>query len=58
MKRTLTLKSEALTELTTDELGSLVGAAQELSGASCPGVGCKLSVLHAWCPSALTCPTE
>lgn len=53
MKRTLTLKSETLTELTATELGGLVGAAGQ-SGA----LGCKISLLHAWCPSELTCPTE
>ena len=57
MKRTLTLKSETLSELTFDELSMLAGAGG-VSGASCPGVACKLSLLHAYCPSELTCPTE
>ena len=57
MKRTLTLKRESLTPLTADELHGLAGAA-ELSGASCPALQCKLSLLHPYCPSAFTCPTE
>lgn len=58
MKRTLTLKREALAELTADELGALAGAAGQATGATCPGLGCKLSLLHMHCPSAFTCPTE
>ena len=58
MKRTLMLKSETLAALTADELEGVVGAAEQLSGATCPALGCKLSLLHAWCPSAFTCPTE
>ncbi|HEX8002431.1 MAG TPA: hypothetical protein VF519_07020 [Mycobacteriales bacterium] len=58
MKRTLVLKSEVLTALTDDELGGLVGAADAITGASCPAAVCKLSVLHPQCPSAFTCPTE
>ena len=56
MKRTLTLKSEALAPLTADELGELAGAAA-LSGTSCPAVLCKIT-LHPHCPSGFTCPTE
>ena len=58
MKRTLKLKRETLTALTEDELGSLAGAADQVTGASCPALVCKLSVLHPQCPSAFTCPTE
>lgn len=58
MKRTLMLKRETLAALTEDELGGLAGAADALSGTSCPALLCKLSVLHPHCPSAFTCPTE
>ena len=57
MKRTLSLRSEALAPLTADELGGLAGAAGQLSGASCPVVLCKASI-HPHCPSGFTCPTE
>ena len=40
MKRTLTLHSEALTELTIDELGGVAAAAQADSGLSCPVTDC------------------
>lgn len=53
MKPTLTLKREALAALTDDELGLLAGGA--LTRQTCP---VNLSLLHAYCPSALTCPTE
>lgn len=57
MKRTLSLKREALAELTNDELGGLAAGAAT-TGASCPALVCKLSFLHPQCPSAFTCPTE
>lgn len=57
MKRTLKLKSEALAPLTADELDGLVGAGV-ITGATCPGLMCKLSLVHPQCPSAFTCPTE
>lgn len=57
MKRTLTLKREALAELTAGELGALAGAAAQASGTSCPVLLCKIS-LHPHCPSGMTCPTE
>lgn len=57
MKRTLMLKREALAALTEDELGGMAGG-YEPTGASCPLLVCKLSVLHPQCPSAFTCPTE
>ena len=44
MKRTLRLRSESLTELTTDELGGVAGA-QELSLLSCPALRCLLDTL-------------
>ncbi len=40
MKRTLTLKREALTELSRGDLQAVVAAQQELSGASCPKLLC------------------
>lgn len=59
MKRTLNLKREALSELTDDQLVEVAGAAEAVTGGrTCPALGCKLSLLHAWCPSAFTCPTE
>lgn len=39
MKRTLSLKSEALADLTVDELTSVAGGAP-LSGPTCPAVSC------------------
>lgn len=39
MKRTLTLKREALTELTTADLTAVAGAAP-LSGPTCPVMSC------------------
>lgn len=56
MKRTLTLRSEALSPLTDDELDGLAGAAAA-SGATCAALLCKTSV-HPHCPSGFTCPTE
>ncbi len=56
MKRTLSLRSETLAQLTADELGELAGGA-EASGTSCPVLLCKIS-LHPHCPSGMTCPTE
>lgn len=58
MKRTLTLRREALTPLTADELGDLAGGAEVTTGATCPAALCKASLLHPHCPSAFTCPTE
>jgi hypothetical protein len=40
MKRTLTLRSETLAELTADELAGVAGAVQQLSGITCPAVDC------------------
>jgi hypothetical protein len=39
MKRTLSLKREALTELTTSDLAAVAGGALA-SGATCPAVSC------------------
>lgn len=39
MKRTLTLRREALAEIATDDLASVVGG-QELSGLTCPLTDC------------------
>ena len=39
MKRTLRLRGEALTELTTSELGAVAGAAEQIS-LSCPVLRC------------------
>lgn len=62
MKRTLTLKREALTELTATDLGAVVGAA---SGGSCPikycvqmlsdALSCQQSCGHSGCCSADVC---
>ena len=40
MKRILRLRSECLTELTVDELGGVVGAAQIVTEVTCPVLGC------------------
>ncbi len=58
MKRTLMLKREALTQLSADELDGLAAGADAVTGASCPGPVCKLTLLHRYCPSRITCPTE
>ena len=58
MKRTLILKRESLAALTDDDLLGLVGAADAVTGATCPALMCKLSAVHPQCPSAFTCPTE
>ncbi len=52
MKRTLSLKRESLAQLTDAELDSVAGGA---TGKVCPGI---TSLVHPWCPSAFTCPTE
>lgn len=39
-KRTLSLKRETLTDLTTGELGAVVGADAALSGITCPVLDC------------------
>jgi len=43
MKRTLSLKREALAELAADDLGAVAGAAPDASGGggiTCPVLGC------------------
>jgi hypothetical protein len=40
MKRTLRLRAESLTELTSHELGGVAGAQQDLSLFSCPVLRC------------------
>lgn len=40
MKRSLTLRREALSEVTSDDLSGFGGAQQLASGLSCPVVGC------------------
>ena len=40
MKRTLRLRRETLTELTTDALRDVVGAQPDLSGPTCPVRDC------------------
>jgi hypothetical protein len=53
VKRTLILKREPLAELTTIELGSVVGAAQRITvdGATCPVNRC-VPTLQESCPTA------
>lgn len=54
MTRRLTLRREALTELTADDLGAVVGAA--VSGYSCPVCVVDLTQkLH--CQGTYNCPT-
>lgn len=53
MKRTLTLKRESLSELTTDALRDVVGAA---SGTSCPICVVDLS-RKIGCEGSYDCPT-
>lgn len=42
MKRTLTLKREALTELTAADLGAIAGAQADPSILSCPVLRCQV----------------
>ncbi|HVF03354.1 MAG TPA: hypothetical protein VNA20_00800 [Frankiaceae bacterium] len=65
MKRTLTLKREALTELTAADLSVVVGAAAEPTIGSCPvkycvnqlsdALSCDQSCGHSGCCSIDTC---
>ncbi|HVF03356.1 MAG TPA: hypothetical protein VNA20_00810 [Frankiaceae bacterium] len=57
-KRTLSLKRESLTELTTDDLTGVVGAAAGTEILSCPIFDC-LDVLtrDIRCDNTLNCPT-
>jgi hypothetical protein len=53
MKRTLTLTSETLRELSSDELGDVAGAAGALpTGLSCPLTDCfvesRLGTCYSW----------
>lgn len=68
MKRSLRLRSETLTQLTTDELGSVAGAADEQQiSLSCPLLNCvpswedciQIRTLDACVPPVRTanCPT-
>ncbi|HEX8003099.1 MAG TPA: hypothetical protein VF519_10440 [Mycobacteriales bacterium] len=57
MKRTLTLSRETLAELSSTELGSVVGGAITAQGRTCPLIDC--AGLESWvghCPTLPECP--
>jgi hypothetical protein len=57
VKRTLTLSRETLAELSSTELGSVVGGAITAQGRTCPLIDC--AGLESWvghCPTLPECP--
>ncbi|MDQ1713431.1 MAG: hypothetical protein QOE45_2881 [Frankiaceae bacterium] len=55
MKRTLNLRRETLSDLTVDELTSVVGGAQTAQGPTCPLLDCVLPSVSPKC--SWSCPT-
>ncbi|HEX8003092.1 MAG TPA: hypothetical protein VF519_10405 [Mycobacteriales bacterium] len=49
MKRSLSLRREALSELTFAELGAVHGGAQTVNGPTCPLVACVTGLLSNDC---------
>lgn len=44
-KRSLSLRREALADLSPDDLGSVAGGARTLQGPTCPLIGCLTGIL-------------
>lgn len=56
MKRTLTLASESLAEITSDDLSGVAGAAQQASGLTCPVRDCVLDNPPTFPPGCYSVP--
>ncbi|HEV2891198.1 MAG TPA: hypothetical protein VGX28_12555 [Frankiaceae bacterium] len=48
-KRSLSLRREALTDLSAYDLGAIAGGAQTVQGPTCPLIGCLTGVISDQC---------